>query len=68
MRLGGARGGGTEAVTALDFHSAGALLLAAHANGDVVFWEWRRTAWEPAKVIKGAAPSDRLQAPGTSRA
>lgn len=67
MQLGEARGAGTEAVTALAFHSAGALLLAAHANGDVVFWEWRRTAWEPAKAIKGATPSDRLQARETSR-
>lgn len=31
----------------------GSLLLSGHANGDVTFWELRRTAWEPVKVLTG---------------
>ena len=58
MQLGEVRGGGGAAVTALAFHSAGGVLLAAHANGDVVFWEWRRSAWEAAKALKGVSFQD----------
>lgn len=56
MQLGEARGGGAEAVTAMAFHSAGGLLLVGHASGNVALWEWRRTAWESAKIVKGAMP------------
>jgi len=53
MMLGEARPGEEAAVSALAFNAAGSMLLAAHVNGDVVLWEWHRTAWEAVKVIRG---------------
>lgn len=53
MVLGEARPGEEAAVSALAFNAAGSMLLAAHANGDVVLWEWHRTAWEAVKFIRG---------------
>ena len=41
----------------------GSLLLAGYENGDVVFWELRRTAWEAVKSIKGATCSTQLSSP-----
>ena len=54
VRLGEARGGGQEAVSCLAFSANGMQLLSGHANGDVAFWEWHRTAWQNVKQLKGA--------------
>lgn len=35
-------------------HLQGNLLLAGHANGDIVFWEFKRTGWETVKAFKDA--------------
>ncbi len=35
----------------------GNLLLAGHANGEVNFWEFKRTGWEVVKAIKDAHAS-----------
>lgn len=54
MRLGEPRAGDEAAVSALAFSPLGNLLLAGHADGDVAFWELKRTGWECAKTVKGA--------------
>ncbi|KAK9804391.1 hypothetical protein WJX72_010740 [[Myrmecia] bisecta] len=41
-------------VSCLAFSPQGNLLVVGHADGDVAFWEFRRSAWEPAKIIKDA--------------
>lgn len=51
--LGEARTGDSEAVTALAFNGIGSMLLAGHANGSVVLWEWHRGAWEAVKSVRG---------------
>ena len=38
-------------------HVQGNLLLAGHANGDVVFWEFKRSGWETVKAFKDAHTS-----------
>jgi hypothetical protein len=54
MRLGEPRQGDDVAVTALGFAPSGNLLGVGHANGDVAFWELKRSGWECAKAVKGA--------------
>lgn len=53
MRLGEARPGDGVEVSALGFSPAGNLLGVGHANGDVAFWELKRSGWECAKTVKG---------------
>ena len=54
MRLGEPRAGDDAAVTALGFSPLGNLVGVGHANGDVAFWELKRSGWELAKTVKGA--------------
>ena len=41
-------------MTCLTFSPHGNLLAVGHANGDLVFWEFRRMAWESVKTLKDA--------------
>ena len=41
-------------MTCLTFSPQGNLLAVGHANGDLVFWEFRRMAWESVKTLKDA--------------
>lgn len=61
--LGDVRPGEEAAVTALAFNGQGGMLLAGHANGNVVLWEWHRTAWDPVKSIRGEAAGGCLYLP-----
>ena len=61
VQLGDPRGRGQEAVCSLAFSRTGTLLLAGHASGDVVFWEWHRTVWQSVKHVKGAPACLTLQ-------
>lgn len=54
MRLGEPRHGDDVAVTALGFSCSGNLLGVGHANGDIAFWELKRSGWECAKAVKSA--------------
>ena len=54
MQLGEPKAQEQEAVCSLAFSRTGTLLLAGHAGGDVVFWEWHRTVWQSVKHVKGA--------------
>ena len=36
------------------FGPMGTLLAVGHANGDVAFWELKRSGWECVKALKGA--------------
>ena len=54
MRLGEPRAGDDAAVTAIGFSPLGNLVGMGHANGDVAFWELKRSGWELAKTVKGA--------------
>ena len=56
MKLGEARTGDEGGVSALGFSPAGNLLGVGHANGDVAFWELKRTGWECVKAVKGCRP------------
>ncbi|KAK9840784.1 hypothetical protein WJX81_004448 [Elliptochloris bilobata] len=53
-RLGEPRAGDDAAVTAMAFGPMGNLLAVGHANGDVAFWELKRTGWECVKALKEA--------------
>ena len=53
MKLGEPRAGDEAAVSALAFSPLGNILAVGHANGDIAFWELRRSGWECGKVVKG---------------
>ncbi len=49
------------------FGPMGNLLAVGHANGDVAFWELKRTGWECVKALKGKSllPACRLSQNGS---
>jgi len=53
MKLGEPRAGDEAAVSALAFSPLGNILAVGHANGDIAFWELRRSGWECGKLVKG---------------
>lgn len=60
MKLAEPKQGDDYAVSALAFSPLGNLLGVGHANGDVAFWELKRTGWECAKTVKGMWPPSLL--------
>ncbi|CAL8466179.1 g5715 [Coccomyxa elongata] len=54
MKLGEPRPGDGVEVSALGFSPLGNILGVGHANGDVAFWELKRSGWECAKTVKEA--------------
>lgn len=50
-------------VSCVAFSMQGSILMVGHANGDLHFWEFRRTAWECVKTIRDAHTSPVVQVP-----
>ncbi len=61
MKLGEPRPGDGVEVSALGFSPLGNILGVGHANGDVAFWELKRSGWECAKTVKGATALHKFQ-------
>ena len=44
-----------------DMCMQGSMLLVGYSNGEVIFWELRRAAWEVVKTVKGRGPRQQPQ-------